>query len=215
MANTSILAAFERMWQHISSKLATKADVKDVDALTSKIGDASVSEQITDAINNHNHSWNDLADKPFYDSDTVIDWDGNTDGKDAFTLALSDSVGYSYYKLSDNVPDINDLVGGTVTFNGETLTLVSNFLIPDVGCYYLGEPAFVVVQNTEASMDGVTIMPSSTGIYFMNMDGAYVSNLTYSSVKTLDEKYISKDIARVEDVVQKAQVQIITWEADD
>lgn len=32
MANTSILAAFERMWQHVVTALSSKADVSDVDA---------------------------------------------------------------------------------------------------------------------------------------------------------------------------------------
>lgn len=31
MANTSILAAFERMWQHVVAALSNKADTADVD----------------------------------------------------------------------------------------------------------------------------------------------------------------------------------------
>lgn len=216
MANTSILSAFERMWQHTNRKLETKADAEYVEAIKSKVGDISVSEQITEAIDSHNHSWNDLTDRPFYDSNIAINWDGNIDGKDAFVLTLSEGASYNYYKLSDHVPNINDLVGGIVTFYGETLTLTSDFLIQDVGCYYLGEPAFVVIQNAEASMDGIAITPPSTGIYFMNMDGAYVSNLTYGSIKTLDEKYISENIARVDDIVENtvsyAEPQTLTPE---
>ena len=51
MANSSILAAFERMWQHIVVALNNKSDKTDVEALQEKVGDTAVSTQIDDAIN--------------------------------------------------------------------------------------------------------------------------------------------------------------------
>ena len=165
---------------------------------------------LENVIDKKAESWDDLANKPFYNEHAVINWDGNTNGRDSFAIVIADSVAYNYYKVSDDVPTIDDLVGGTVTFNGETLTLISDFLIPDVGCYYLGEPAFVVIQNIEASMDGITITPPSTGIYFMNMNGAYTSNLTHSSIKTIDEVFIPDTIARKSDIPEIDSYEFIT-----
>jgi hypothetical protein len=43
MANTSILAAFERMWQHITAALAKKSDITYVDN--------AIASAITTALN--------------------------------------------------------------------------------------------------------------------------------------------------------------------
>lgn len=146
------------------------------------------------------HTWESLPDKPFYNEQNIINWDGNTEGKDTFTLVLSDTASYNYYKLSDDIPEIDDFVGGTVTLGDETLTLTSEFFVSSTGCYYLAEPALVVVQDNEITVDGISATAPSTGIYFMNTDGMYVTNLTYSSVKTIDDDCISDNIARVEDI---------------
>ena len=50
MANTSILAAFERMWQHVVVALNNKSDKSEMKALQTLVGDTSVSEQVEAAI---------------------------------------------------------------------------------------------------------------------------------------------------------------------
>jgi hypothetical protein len=87
MTNNSIKNAFARMWEHISNKLGNKADV------------------------DHTHNWNDLKDKPFGKTTTYGDtltWDGDTSG----LVSTVDINGYTYYKVSDAVPTLDDLIGG-------------------------------------------------------------------------------------------------------
>ena len=48
MANASIYAAFERMWQHVVSAFASKADVEELQA---KVGDKPVATQIEEYVN--------------------------------------------------------------------------------------------------------------------------------------------------------------------
>lgn len=50
MANNSIKAAFERMWQHVVSNLNQKADKTEVDSLQNLIGDTAVATQISNAV---------------------------------------------------------------------------------------------------------------------------------------------------------------------
>ena len=50
MANNSIKAAFERLWQHVVTQLGTKADKSDVNTLNTLVGDTAVSTQINNAV---------------------------------------------------------------------------------------------------------------------------------------------------------------------
>lgn len=50
MANASIKAAFERMWQHITNALAFKADQTALDEVNALVGETAVSEQISSAL---------------------------------------------------------------------------------------------------------------------------------------------------------------------
>lgn len=147
-------------------------------------------------------SWNDLTDKPFYEesNQTVIEWDGNTDGRDSFIGVIPS------YKISDLTPSIDELVGGTITAttpNGdETVTIrYDDFLVEDGFISY--HSGFVVAYKTEFNIDGTTITLPSTGIYAGVLDDTtHVSKLTYSSttIHTLDEKFIPNTIARVKDI---------------
>lgn len=51
MANTSILAAFERMWQHVTNRLSGKADLTTVETLIGEDSGKSVKEIINENLN--------------------------------------------------------------------------------------------------------------------------------------------------------------------
>ena len=98
----------------LSSASTNPVQNKVLDAEFDAIADAIGA--LESVVDKKAESWDDLTNKPFYNEHIVINWDGNNNGRDTFTISISDSASYSYYKVSDNVPAINDLVGGVVTF---------------------------------------------------------------------------------------------------
>ena len=65
MANTSIKAAFERMWQHIVLALGGKADKSDLDSLHNLVGNTPVSTQINTATDNLSEELKEYIDETF------------------------------------------------------------------------------------------------------------------------------------------------------
>ena len=124
-------------------------------------------------------------------SQTVIEWDGNTEGRD--------SVG-TVYKISDLTPSIDELIGAIfVMSDGETLTITdSDVLEPEPGFVAIttaGVAVFYSEKITDSS--GTTLTVPSTGVY-AEIEETYVSSITYGSttIHQLDEKYIPESIAR-------------------
>lgn len=117
-------------------------------------------------------SYEDLSDKPFYDtrvySEQVITWDGNTDGR------VADSMGISY-KVSDLVPDIEDFVGATITTTSGTVTVDDpgnnwyGYVSDDGKCFRLNSAEVVVIKedNWTGNVPGMwsATFPEA-GIYF-------------------------------------------------
>lgn len=124
-------------------------------------------------------------------SQTVIEWDGNTEGRD--------SVG-TVYKISDLTPSIDELIGAIfVMSDGETLTITdSDVLEPEPGFVAIttaGVAVFYSEKITDSS--GTTLTVPSTGVY-AEIEETYVSSITYGSttIHQLDEKFIPENIAR-------------------
>lgn len=113
-----------------------------------------------------------------------ITWDGNVTDKETFT-----ENGLSYYKVSNDMLSVNDIVGKTMTVyssdgSGEDYVITPNDCInlgQRIMVMYAGEmPAIMVVAET------TTQTPYPTGVYFFKMEMG--SNIAYISSLTLGEE---------------------------
>lgn len=93
MANSSILAAFERMWQHVVAALANKADV------------------------NHSHSYNDLSDIPTNDGSgtiTGVSVNGTSIATSGVAnIPAASTSAYGVTKLSSSTSDTSTTTAAT------------------------------------------------------------------------------------------------------
>lgn len=127
-------------------------------------------------------SWNDLTDKPFYEESVnaplEITWDGNTDG-----LV---TAGDMFYKVSDLTPSDGELASGSITYVTEDGTAEGS--IEEVGgvvkisddCTVIAEMVMIIrTSNVLISELGITF--PEPGVYFLTVEGAYVSSLSLPS----------------------------------
>ena len=155
-----------------------------------KIGDGV---RTPDKLPAYAGNWNDLIDKPFGDETPApIVWDGNTEGRD--------SIMGVFYKISDAIFTIDQLIGATVQriYNGvitETVLDESHFIQIAEGCVMAsdnGGPLFLSSSVT-GTVDGTDI-PSTGTFGALGKSGdwhTYLSCLMLpSKVKPLDEKYL-------------------------
>ena len=130
---------------------------------------------------------------------TVIEWDGNTEGRDSLEIG-----GFMCYKVSDLLPTEDSFTGGEIlaSYEGESVPVATENIIVGDGGFMVAE-AVAVIQNVNATIAGISVEAPSTGVYFLWVGADnYVASLTYGStvVHPLDEKWIPESIARVEDV---------------
>lgn len=119
---------------------------------------------------------------------TVIEWDGNTEGRDSFSVS-----GTTVYKISDETPTTTDLIGGTLQVDDspDGALTENSFLEMEGG---LGIAAnLLVVQSADA------FAAPSTGVYATPCS---TLTLTYGSTTyhPLDEAFIPDTIARTADI---------------
>lgn len=181
-------------------------------------------------------SWDDLEDKPFGETTTIISgdtltWDGNTEG-----LETMESGGAKLYRISDAAITMETVSNGfTVKMvaggqeesmtgtaadcvdNGGAIVIGSMFYcFPEDGFLWGGE---LSIPKKGVYLEGTAAEQLAGATLYLTIPG-YTGFVSEQTVTTpLDEKYIPDTIARVEEVnnalAQKSQVQIITWEADD
>lgn len=187
-----------------------------VNALNTKVGDVPVSEQITNAINSHEHSWNDLTDKPFgeVDGEVVVRWDGNTVGLE-FIPEGNPLIYEKAYKISDLAPSMSEIAPVTLESKftnlstgevKESIVVYSEdellYFDDDCLCYgkmdYTNYGTFLVVTK-DIELDGAV---ASAGIYVVKTGRADIYGIRYNgkTIKTIDTKYLPEGIAMVEDV---------------
>lgn len=191
-----------------------------IGTLEDKVGDKSVSEQITSALESREVSWNDLKDKPFGEEGegATITWDGNGNDRQSFNYSVFPSA--VFYKISDEVISIDDILGSTVrtilSYDGKgnvieaTLTENNVYYLEDLtgkDVVYVEDDetliAIIVNKSTEFRDFNTIVEP---GVYFgyHDWDGEtyHITSLTYgsSTIKTLDEKFIPYTIARKSDL---------------
>lgn len=143
-------------------------------------------------------SWNDLTDKPFYETVTEallnITFDGDLTGKETV-----DVNGTTAVKLSDEILTVNQLIGGTVSmrYGGEDIEsqLTSDNVIDGAtmgvsGIILVAE--CVIIAYGDTSSMGVSL---STGVWFMYSDDtSYAKSLSIpmfeqTEIKKIDPKF--------------------------
>ena len=175
------------------------------DALSGRI------DELKASYDEHTHSWNDLTDKPFGEDIDPITWDGNTEGIKTI---------HGYYLVHEYLAGEN-FIGAVVTVaNGESYTITEDgvriwppdgisgysFMAGYVNGYNEdGEPyvvEFITGQDeTFGDESGIGVAPTVRSITF--------------PAKTLDDKYISSNIARTADVtVIDARVEALEGKVD-
>lgn len=135
-----------------------------------------------------------LKNKPFWDMLTggnTLYWDGNTDG-------LVNQLD-TFYKVSDSIVSMDDLANGcTVVQDGYTenlpvdaiMELVSGIITTAISSVW-----FVAEQGVGVDL-GDGLIFTESGVYFMAVNGGYVSSLTipgytgFPVTKKMDEKYL-------------------------
>lgn len=172
MANPSIYAAFERMWQHISAKLNTKAD------------------------SDHTHSYNDLEDLLVgYISGDTLTWDGAT----SFGPVVVTDAGEfytSYHYIADVDITSDDVANGfKVTHCGDDYTC-DKYSVTDSTYGIMFDTFAVYAKCDNADIEG-HIYPKK-GLYFNHnrYDDEFTSSFTiegytgFKSEKPLETKWL-------------------------
>lgn len=162
------------------------------------------------------NDFNDLTNLPFYPSPFNITWNGDMTG---LTEVLSNNITIDaetqqlpFYKLSDKIISSNDAVGANLSVmidSEERYTITtSNIKFADGktgGSFYItfenmsNLPTVFCIQEPTTfvktiAIDGTTEVSTEfeftdTGIYFINLQGVYVSSFSKEG-KQLDKEFI-------------------------
>lgn len=141
----------------------------------------------------------------------VIEWDGNTDGKD--TVSPNDSL--TLVKVSDELPDATTFIGKTLYLsNGNSFTVTSDGIMDADDMYGIaasgsGTPWIYGILTPTAG--GITF--PSTGLYTPVGDVYFTKvELGSATVYQLDEKFIPDAIARISDIPEPVKPD---WSQND
>jgi hypothetical protein len=163
-----------------------------------------------------------IKNRPFYEYDKVITWDGSTDGRDSLVL----DEGMIFYKVSDDIFDFTENTPYTLNANGEIVEYTDSYAEEIEGMYsglfvkvsYM--PIAVVVKDKDAFTADTGLEVTSNGLYFIRYDNG--ENVFYTSsiklgfiIKKLDEKFIPDTIARVEPILSAIEDKVITATKDN
>ena len=185
--NTMVICNF------VPSLSSTKGEV-----VLKDVVDNSVKEYMKK--NGNSVKWDNIEDKPFYDSHKVIfEWDGDTSD----LLVENLGQGYLLHKISDSVITYEEAIGATATIvvagTGEirTVTITEDDLMLNGNLMVFSDLIYVALENN--SDTGAKL---SKGIWHLSpaMYGTYtyVSELAVDSFKPLDAKYIPNEFATKE-----------------
>ena len=119
-----------------------------------------------------------------YVKSVVISWDGSTDG--LYTTSIN-SV--NIYKVSDLVPEQDDLIGGVVKVSGseDEITITADMFETNLGMTMisLGSNAFIIIIPEIISALG----NSETGIFLTKMT-TYVTKISYDIAIKFDKCFV-------------------------
>ena len=166
----------------------------------------------------HSHSWNDLLDKPFYETgEEVISWEKPTEDMIKVSETNKEtgeeqwSFPNGYYYVSDKIPTVDEFKNGVITlsesYEGDaSVSEISIADMLDADWLVLTEKVYgcpmAVLIVTEDNLefdnaDDIMVFPKA-GMYFFN---EYTDENNYTSiqslklpggVKKLDEKFVPK-----------------------
>ena len=162
----------------------------------------------TYALKNHEHSWDELNDKPFYneydESDCII-LDHAMPFEDSVSIGDYDIPGYDL----SNILDLNENNIYVVTIDG--VDYVGNPTYSnDLGCYYFGNLKFFGDVDTGEPFIIIAMQDMSGNLYNPGIaiedqyNGKHIvikgKLLTKIFTKQIDEEFIPDTIARVKDI---------------
>jgi hypothetical protein len=217
--NASILAAFERMWQHISVALSQKTDIDhlhddryytegEIDTKVAELNEAIANASSQPDWNQNDETANDyIKNRPFGEIVTggdTITWDGNIEGLDC---ANSDING-DMCKISDAIITLDDLQNGCQYFMNVPEYPEDSGLIPlepydivDFGTALVsGNFSIAFVSEPNTVVNDWTF--PSAGVYVRWTPSGYISSLTINgytgfiteTIKTIDQKYLPEPL---------------------
>ena len=143
-------------------------------------------------------SWNDLTDKPFYETGWSIEWDGTPTEE---FVDVSDTMGAIIYKVGEEKTK-EELIGTTCKYifpdtNEEKEFIIESSQINDTdspNCFVIFDSQFgifaVALEAGIYNFMGISFEFSSAGTWFVKANNyypTYVGNLT---VKQIDPKFI-------------------------
>jgi hypothetical protein len=156
-----------------------------------------------------------------WDGRTVIEWDGNTEGREVVPWL----DGAELVKVSDDTPSFAILSGGTLTIgteaeqqsvplNGDSMNPMANFFEGVDGTIILSGYAIVVYSPGSVNVDGETITFQSKGTYFANLasEGINFYSLEYRTTTPISETLLPESVKRV--VVNFTTEDMETWTVD-
>lgn len=165
---------------------------------------------------NEESSFSFIKNRPFYEIDHSISWDGNTDGLECVQLDNETSI----YKVSDYIPTIEELIGQFVIMQ----TVVDGTILPKKEIM-IGSNDIIKVPNSNVLIVefGIFVIPednitfdsiqfSHKGVYFTKMVSSkttYISNMGIINLKCIDEKYLPKSIKANWDTNDEADLSYI------
>lgn len=134
-------------------------------------------------------SWNDLADKPFYEEAIKIDtfeWDGDTDG---LVEVVAESTTDIFYRISDNIPTVDDVQNGVIiidntgqrkeTTNEQISYHYNNFgVVVNWNWVFIVSPSDNYILNCDGGPIGGQLSFSKAGIYVRKIDANYPASIT-------------------------------------
>ena len=168
-------------------------------------------------MESHVHSWNDLEDKPFGEEGSApITFNGDLEGYEYIDLTQVYGMPYYLVRVSEETFVEDQLVGGTIGCVGydcdeyvisgcdDSYAPVYSMPIAYNNLKIFREGIYIIRDAAAMSSDGIEVPGNGTYfVYVETPDGtAYATSLTLpgGSIKTLDDKYISSNIARTADV---------------
>lgn len=126
---------------------------------------------------------------------TVITWDGNTEGRDVLTIIDSehpDDVIRMYKVTEYSSKQFTENCEFFVA--GSQLRDVTLYTYDHAEMYGVVYPLAIRTDGTDFDIQHVgTVHAESSGVYFIDLDGAYVESLTYGTPDTvhkIDPKYL-------------------------
>lgn len=153
-------------------------------------------------------NWNNIYNKPFdsdYSSAVILSWDetkSNSDGELTFDGV---SNADSYYHIANYTPTYNELLHEecAVTINGRTTQVTRENMTKGSGWIKILDCIYIMQNEGRYPLsDSAFVYAPAKGIYGLVKEGTSIDEfyLPFVDIITLDDKFISEEIARYEDV---------------